>query len=90
MKTRSERVEARLSADERAQIERAARYEGRSLSSFIVEAAVERADQILAERTVTIVPADYFDQLVAALDEAGRAPRLERAAERVDSGRRIE
>jgi len=38
---------------------------------------------------LAVVPADYFDQLVAALDDAGRAPRLGRAAER-DSARRIE
>lgn len=90
MSTRSERIEARLSADERARIERAARFEGRSLSSFIVEAAVERADQILAEPTVTVVPADYFDRLVAALDEPGPAPRLGRAADHVRRNRRIE
>ncbi len=89
MSTRSERVEARLSADERARIERAARFEGRSLSSFIVEAAVERADQILAEPTVTVVPAEYFDRLVAALDEPGRAPRLVQAGKRVSQVRRI-
>ncbi|MEA2684872.1 MAG: hypothetical protein QOE93_67 [Actinomycetota bacterium] len=90
MSSRSERVEARLSPEERGRIERAARSEGRSLSSFIVEAAVERADQILAEPTVTVVPAEYFDRLVAAMDEPGRAPRLEQAATRVSQERRIE
>jgi uncharacterized protein (DUF1778 family) len=89
MTTKSERVEARLSAEERAQIERAARFEGRSLSSFMVEAAVERADQILAEQTVTVVSAEYFDRLVAALDEPDRAPRLQRAANRASRRRRI-
>lgn len=89
MATKSERVEARLSAEERAQIERAARFEGRSLSAFMVDAAVERADQILAEQTKTVVPADYFDQLVAALDEPDRAPRLRRAAKRAGRQRHI-
>ena len=90
MSTRSERVEARLSAEERARIERATRFEGRSLSSFIVEAAVVRADQVLTEATVTVVPADYFDRLVAAMDEPGRAPRLEQAAARVRQDHRID
>jgi uncharacterized protein (DUF1778 family) len=80
MAMRSERVEARLSPEKRARIERAARFEGQSLSSFIVEAAVDRADRVLAERTVTVVPADYFDRLLATLDEPDHAPRLERAA----------
>lgn len=90
MPARSERVEARLSAEERAQIERAARFEGRSVSKFMVEAAVERADQVLAEQTVTVVPADYFDVLVSALDVPDGAPRLTRASKRVHRRRRIE
>lgn len=89
MATKSERVEARLSAEERAQIERAARFEGRSLSAFMVEAAVERADQVLADQSVTVVPAEYFDELVAALDEPDRAPQLERAARRAGRRARI-
>jgi uncharacterized protein (DUF1778 family) len=79
-----------VSTEERARIERAARFEGRSLSSFIVEAAVERADQVLADPTVTLVPADYFDRLLAALEKPGRAPRLEQAAKRVRLDRHIE
>lgn len=55
-----------------------------------MEAAVERADLVLAEPTVTIVPAEYFDRLVAALDEPDRASRLERAAARARQDRRIE
>lgn len=89
MATKSERVEARLSAEERVQIERAARFEGRSLSAFMVEAAVERADQVLADQSVTVVPAEYFDELVAALDEPDRAPQLGRAAKRAGRRARI-
>lgn len=59
------------------------------MSSFIVEAAVERADQVLMERNVTVLPADYFDRLVAALDEPGEAPALERAAGRLARSRRV-
>jgi len=90
MASRSERVEARLSPEDRERIERAARFEGRSLSSFIVDAAIDRAEQVLAESTVTVVPADYFDQLVAALDEPDRAPRLARAVARASQDGRIE
>ena len=89
MATKSERVEARLSTEERARIERAARFEGRSLSSFIVDAAVDRADHVLAERTVTVVPGDYFDRLVAALDEPDVAPRLTKAATRARRRQRL-
>lgn len=89
MATKTERVEARLSAEERDRIERAARFEGRSLSSFMVDAAVERADQVLADHTVTVLPADYFDTLVAALDAPDRASRLARAAKQAARRQRI-
>jgi uncharacterized protein (DUF1778 family) len=82
MSAKSERIEARLSAAARAQIERAARFEGLSVSSFMVGAAVEKADLVLADQVITAVPADYFDHLVEALDEPARAPRLRRAVKR--------
>jgi uncharacterized protein (DUF1778 family) len=37
-----------------------------SLTNFVISAAEARADEVLASRT--LVPADYFDQLIAALD----------------------
>lgn len=86
---KSERVEARLSPEERDRIEQAAQFEGESLSSFIVRAAVARADDVLTEHTVTTVPADYFDRLVTALDRPDRAPALRRAASRSRTRSRI-
>ncbi|MFL5799138.1 MAG: DUF1778 domain-containing protein [Actinomycetota bacterium] len=89
MATKTERVEARLSPGQRARIDRAAALEGQSLSSFIVAAAEEKAEQVIAVRTTTIVPAEYFDRLLAAIDEADRAPGLERAVKRAQRRRRI-
>jgi uncharacterized protein (DUF1778 family) len=83
------RVEARLSADERRQIDHAAQLAGQSVSSFLVSAAVEKAEQVIADSAVTSVPADYFDRLVAAIDRAERSPRLARAAKRVHQRQRI-
>jgi uncharacterized protein (DUF1778 family) len=82
MSPKSDRIEARLSSEERARILRAAGFQGLSMSSFIVAAAVEKADEIISEHTVTRVSPDYFDQLLEALDEAQTAPALERAAQR--------
>lgn len=89
MAVKSDRMEARVSPEERDRIERAASTAGISVSAFMVSAAVERADQIMAEATTTIVPADYFDDLLAALDQPERAPRLAKAAERTRRQRRI-
>lgn len=89
MAVKTDRLEARLSPDERARIERAASAAGLSVSAFMVGAAVERADEIIAATTTTVVPADYFDGLLAALDETEAAPRLAKAARRARRAPRI-
>ena len=78
----SHRAGARHSPEERERIERAASASGLSVSAFLVSAAVERAEEVIAATTTTTVPADYFDDLLAALDVAEVAPRLAKAARR--------
>jgi uncharacterized protein (DUF1778 family) len=87
--TKTERIDARLSPDERALIDRAAAVTGTSSSAFLVSAAVDRADQVLAASMVTVTPADYFDQLQSALDDPDSAPRLTRAAAKAGRNSRI-
>jgi uncharacterized protein (DUF1778 family) len=89
MATKTERIEARLSRSQRERIDRAAAFEGLSVSSFIVAAAEEKAKQLLAAKTTTIVPADYFDRLLSVIDRPDRAPRLARAARRARAQKRI-
>lgn len=87
---KTERVEARLSSDERRRIEQAAEIAGESMSSFLVKAAVSRADDVVAAQLSTIVPPGYFDELVAALDEGPEdLPRLAAAARRARRRPRI-
>ena len=89
MAVRTDRLEARLTPAERREIEQAALLASESLSSFVVTAAVQRAEAIVAERTSTTVPAAYFDRLLGSLDEPDRAPGLTRAARLVRSHPRI-
>jgi uncharacterized protein (DUF1778 family) len=87
---KSDRVEARVSPDQRDRIGRAAAFAGESMSAFIVSAAVQRADEVIAEQSSTVVPSDYFDQLLGALDEAAEpSPRLAIAAKRAHRRSRI-
>ena len=86
MAVKTERMEARVSPDERERIERAAAVSGVSVSAFMVSAAVDRAEAVITEATTTVVPEHYFDALLAALDVAEPAPRLSRAAR--DAGQR--
>ncbi len=80
MAVKTDRLEARVSPDERERIEQAASTEGLSVSAFMVGAAVERAEEVIAAATTTVAPADYFDELLAALDEPEPAARLSKAA----------
>lgn len=89
MAVKTDRLEARLSPDERERIEQAASTAGLSVSAFMVGAAVERAEEIIAAATTTVVPADYFDGLLAALDEPEPAPLLAKAARRSRRAARI-
>ena len=90
MSAKSDRVEARVSPEQRDRIGRAAAFTGESMSAFIVSAAVERADEVIAEQFSTVVPSDYFDQLLVALDEAAEpSPRLAIAAKRARHQSRI-
>lgn len=89
MAVKSDRLEARVSPEQRARLERAASLAGTSVSAFVVDAAVDRAEELLAAQMSTTVPADYFDQLVSALDQPDRAPTLAKAAKRVTRRPRI-
>ena len=90
MAIKSERVEARLSSDERKLIDQAAALAGQSLSAFMVGAAGEKAELVIAAQATTVVPAEYFDRLLSAIDRADRAPALARAAKRARRWQRIE
>jgi uncharacterized protein (DUF1778 family) len=59
------------------------------VSAFVVDAAVERAEEIVGAQMSTTVPAEYFDRLVAALDDPDRAPTLTKAARRASRRPRI-
>lgn len=89
MATKAERLEARLTPPQRKQIEQAAALAGESVSSFVVLAALDRADITVRDQASTVVPATYFDQLVASLDEPEEAPKLARAAREAERHRRI-
>lgn len=69
MANASARLEFRVTPAHKAMIERAAEIAGEPLSSFARDAAEERADRILREHdATTVVPAEFFDELLAALD----------------------
>ncbi|MDR6969931.1 DUF1778 domain-containing protein [Leifsonia shinshuensis] len=68
----SARLEFRVSPADRARIEQAAELAGEPTSTFARHAAEERAERILRDHEATTrVPAQFFDDLYAALDAPG-------------------
>jgi uncharacterized protein (DUF1778 family) len=67
---KTKRIEFRVEPEKERRIRHAAELADESLSSFLVSAALDRAEQVKAEASATVVPSDFFDALHAALDES--------------------
>ena len=78
------RLEFRVQPENKARLELAANLAHVPLSDFVRSAAEDRAEQVLREHEVlTRVPAEFFDDLYAALDSPAKAnSTLARAAKR--------
>jgi uncharacterized protein (DUF1778 family) len=76
---RTTKMDVRLSPDAKARLSSAARALHQSVSQFVLESALRRADETLAERQRFVLDAEMWADFVAALD-APPAPmeRLER------------
>ena len=62
----SPRLNFRVRPETEARLRAAAAASGQSLTDFVISAAEDRADDVLA--THTVVPAEYFSRLLEALD----------------------
>ena len=65
--TRTARLEARVTREQKARLERAAQLQGRSLTDFIVTAVEDAATRILREREVLALSTRDRKVFVAAL-----------------------
>lgn len=66
---KTNRIEIRVTPEQRQVLEQAAWYEGVTLSAFVLGVAVERADQITDAFRATVVSPEKFEELLAWLDE---------------------
>jgi uncharacterized protein (DUF1778 family) len=78
---RSARLEARITADQKALFQRAAALTGRSLTDFVVSSAQEIAARLVREQQVMALSDRDRKAFVAALlKPTGPGPRLRKAA----------
>lgn len=77
--TRSEKLDLRLRREDKLTLQAAAAAARRSVSEFVLESALAKADETLADRRVFGLNAAHWKAFRAALDAPPRPlPRLER------------
>lgn len=77
--TRSEKLDLRLSAEAKRMLAAAALAAGRSVSDFVLESALGRAEETLADRRSFQLDTERWAAFSAALDAPTRdLPRLKR------------
>lgn len=76
MSAATARIEVRVPPEVKARIESAAALDDTSVSNFVIAAATERADEVVRQHeTHTSVPAGFFDDLIASLDQPAEVNR---------------
>ncbi len=77
--TRTEKLDLRLTPDAKRALQAAAAVVHRSVSEFVLESALARADEALADRRKFSLNATRWQAFLAALDAPPRPlPRLKR------------
>ena len=76
---KTERIELRVTAEDKDIISAAAAMEHTTTTEFVREAVLERVQRVHARGDRTLMPAEQFDALVAALDTPDETPNLARA-----------
>lgn len=82
-KTRSTKLDLRLSTDAKSRLAAAAKLREQTVSQFVLESALGRADETLAERQHFGLDAAHWTAFMQALDAPPRElPRLRRLLRR--------
>lgn len=77
--TRTSRIELRADPERERRIRYAAELQRQSVSAFVLDAAAERAEEVISSASATTVSSDFFDLLWGALDTpATTNPNLQR------------
>lgn len=66
--TRTEKLDLRLTAEAKHTLAAAAQAQRRSLSEFVLESALGKAEEALADRRVFQLPPEKWEAFIAALD----------------------
>lgn len=82
-KEREKRLVARANAEIHQKIAEAAELQGSTVSQFLLDAALERANEVTERATRINASREAFEHMMEALDQPARPlPRLRKAARR--------
>ena len=70
--SRSEKLDLRLTPEAKRRITAAAEAQQRTVSEFVLQSALDRADEALADRRVFRLDAEQWEKFLAALDAPPR------------------
>lgn len=80
---KDQRLNIRASQTEKAVVEQAASITHMGVSQFMLQAALRSAEEVLADQTRFVLPADKWSEFVTLLDRPARViPALAEAASR--------
>lgn len=79
MSSKTERIELRVSPEDKAAIAAAAELEHISTTDFMRGAILDRTQVVRARSDQTLMPAAQFDALIESLNEPDDSPALARA-----------
>lgn len=77
--SKTERIELRVSSDDKDAIESAAEMEHTNTTDFVRDAVLERVQHVRARADRTLMPAEQFDTMMESIDAADNTPTLARA-----------
>lgn len=81
---KSERLEMRLTREQKDLIERAARIKGLDVTSFAVPTVVEAAQEVVGQQSVTVLSDRDYKKFLRILDAHEEpAPKLKAAVKRL-------
>ncbi len=66
---KNERIAIRLTGEQKATIERASSVQGFNLTEFSVQTLLQRAEEILAEQSVFVIPEDQWSEVDSVLSQ---------------------
>lgn len=69
---KEDRIHVRTTSNQKSLLQQAAEIEGRSVSEFVLDAAIEKAENAVLDQTVFFIGTDAYDQIISRSKDVER------------------